>query len=649
VRRIALTLGLLAIAGQALAQSGTRIVSHSMPDFLEGELEGLSVGPVGELAPAPVRLERFFTPALYVWSLALDRKGRVVAGVGDDGAVVRQADDGFEELAKFEGQIVMDVVDGDDGLLAATGPEGRVYRIDENGSAAVLDREETTVWTLAPSADGNRWLAGTGPDAFLVRFDAGESSEGQVLNGFEATVVRKLARDGDRLWMATQGPALIYQTTDDPDLPDRLRHDAGNLEIPDLVPDGDGGLWFLVLDPGNPDQLIGPSSRLMHLPAEGSAETVWEGDIAVMSLARAADGALLVGEIGESRVHRIGVDGRIGLWRDFGEGDASALLTDGDVTWVGSSNLGDVFRLAPPDNGRGTFTCAPIGTPAVQTWGRLWVEGSEGRVRFAARSGMRSEPDDSWSEWSGWKESGQVIDAPLADFLQYRVSVEDAEITGINVAWARRNHGPRIRGIFFAPDPSEYDWSDSQDDGYGNGNGNSGNGGSVSHLRALGLVRVDAVDPDRDPVKVTVEVQREGKGAWFPLTRDSSSLSVDWDTKRFEDGVWRARATVTDELESSTLVSPPVRIDNTAPRLGRVERGASALRFRIEDEGSRLGRVEVRVDEAEEWSRVEPDDGVTDGDVEDFSIALAPSAVAVWIRVRDAAGNEVVFSPRLVD
>jgi hypothetical protein len=57
----------------------------------------------------------------------------------------------------------------------------------------------------------------------------------------------------------------------------------------------------------------------------------------------------------------------------------------------------------------------------------------------------------------------------------------------------------------------------------------------------------------------------------------------------------------------------------------------------------------VRVDEAEEWSRVEPDDGVTDGDVEDFSIALAPSAVAVWIRVRDAAGNEVVFSPRLVD
>ena len=48
-------------------------------------------------------------------------------------------------------------------------------------------------------------------------------------------------------------------------------------------------------------------------------------------------------------------------------------------------------------------------------------------------------------------------------------------------------------------------------------------------------------------------------------------------------------------------------------------------------------------------TRVEPDDGVTDGDVEEFSIALAPSAVAVWIRARDVAGNEAVFSPRLVD
>ena len=83
----------------AWAQSGTRVEHHAMPDFLAGDLEGLIVGPVGELVAAPVGLERYFTPSLYVWALALDRDGRILAGAGDEGGVFRRDGEEFLDLA----------------------------------------------------------------------------------------------------------------------------------------------------------------------------------------------------------------------------------------------------------------------------------------------------------------------------------------------------------------------------------------------------------------------------------------------------------------------------------------------------------------------------------------------------------------------
>jgi hypothetical protein len=641
---VPLTLLTLALGvAPALAQSGTRVEHHSMSEFLSGDLDGLAVGPVGELVPAPVGLERYFTPSLYIWSLAMDREGRLVAGLGDDGGVARLEGDEMVEIAKFPGELVFDLADSDEGLLAATGPDGRVYRIDDAGTEVVLERADTSAWTLVEGArDG--WLAGFGPDAALVRFDPAGSGGGETLATYEATVVRELLRADERLWLVTQGPSLIFQSTSDPDHPDRLRYDGGANEIPGVVDDGEGGLWFVVLNPGNPDQFEAPSSQLLHLPSEGSAELVWEAELAIVSLARAEDGSLLLGEIGASRVHRVTTDGRIGLWRDFGEGDASALLWAEGSTWVGSSNLGDVFRLVEPKDGRGTFTSPPVATPAVERWGRLWVDGADESVRFSVRSGMRSEPDATWSDWSGWKSSGDRIDSPLADYIQYRISLDDAEVTGINLSWARRNHVPRIFGIFFEESASEVDWSDP-DVAYGNGNGN-GNG-SLAYLHRNSTVRVDAGDLDGDEMLVTVEVRREGDDRWIPIARDGESVNVEWDTARFDDGTWRARATVRDLHASAQLESPPVVIDNSIPTLAGSDVDEGVLTIEVADRGSRLERLELRTSADGAWRPIEPVDGVTDGAEEEYEISLDPGVVAVWIRVRDVAGNEAVFSPRL--
>ena len=372
---------------------------------------------------------------------------------------------------------------------------------------------------------------------------------------------------------------MLLQCPADEDEPTELRFDARENEIPAIIPDGEGGIWFLVLNPGNPDIMEEPSTQLMHLPAEGSAEMVWRGAFALMSLAMASDGDLLAGEIGGSRVHRISPDSRVGLWRDFGSGDASALLSDGDVTWIGSANLGDLFRLAPPRNGRGTFTSPAIETRAVQGWGRLWVEGLGDKVRFSVRSGMRFEPDATWSEWSGWRKAGEQMETPLADYLQYRLELDEVELTAVNLAWSRRNHAPRIRGVFFEDNNSgEYDWSSGDSNGYGSDG--PANGSKAEILRNKARIFADAQDPDGDALRTTVEVQQMDDGPWYPLGRDVAEQRIDWDTRQFEDGIWRARVSVSDDAGDSgglmsTLISTPVRIDNTPPRLLEVSLGCS--------------------------------------------------------------------------
>jgi hypothetical protein len=509
------------------------------------------------------------------------------------------------------------------------------------------------VWALVESADRGKWLAGVGPDAALVRFDPADGDAGEVVAEYPATMISNLLRTEDSLWLTTEGPATLLQCPADEDEPTRLRFDARENEIPAMVPDGEGGIWFLVLNPGNPDIMEEPSTQLMHLRAEGSAEMVWRGAFAAMSLAMASDGALLAGEIGGSRVHRISRDGRLGLWRDFGSGDAAVLLSDDDVTWIGSANLGDLFRLAPPRDGRGTFTSPTIETRAVQGWGRLWVEAFGDGVKFSVRSGMRSEPDSTWSDWSDWSQSGEQMETPLADYLQYRLELEEVELTAVNLAWSRRNHAPRVRGIFFEDNnSSEYDWSNGDSNGYGD-NGQE-NGSRAEILRGQAQIFADAQDPDGDALLTTVEVQQMNDGPWYPLGRDLAEQRVDWDTRQFEDGIWRARVSVSDDTGSSggltsSLVSTPVRIDNTPPRLLDVSRDGLLLEFRIEDPGSRIEGVEFRRDGEEEFRRLEPVDGVIDGPLEDFELTLDESTVAVWIRIRDTAGNEALVSPRLDD
>ncbi|HKI83103.1 MAG TPA: hypothetical protein VKA63_02105, partial [Candidatus Krumholzibacteria bacterium] len=89
MRRFAFSIltSLLLLYSAASFAAGTRQVVHRGSEFLKGEMKGLGLDAEGRLSPAPMQSQEWKTDADYVWCLAHDAQGRLLAGTGNSGVV----------------------------------------------------------------------------------------------------------------------------------------------------------------------------------------------------------------------------------------------------------------------------------------------------------------------------------------------------------------------------------------------------------------------------------------------------------------------------------------------------------------------------------------------------------------------------------
>jgi hypothetical protein len=113
------------------------------------------------------------------------------------------------------------------------------------------------------------------------------------------------------------------------------------------------------------------------------------------------------------------------------------------------------------------------------------------------------------------------------------------------------------------------------------------------------------------------------------------------------DGRYLFRVEASDRLsnppnlaKTSELISPPVFVDNSPPRVALTLR-ANTLEADAEDTGSPLRRAEYSID-AGPWTLVEAADGISDSLHEKYVItlpALGAGEHVVVVRVYDSSGN----------
>jgi hypothetical protein len=505
---VALTLVILLAAAPPLPAAQPQFWRiEGAREFLEGDLEGLTVDSEGRvrLAPAQKALHNPETP--FAWALARDAKGVLFAGTGNDGKVFRLeagAASVFFDAPEME---VHALAFGPDGrLYVGSSPDGKVYVVDKAGkSDTFYDPTERYIWALAFDKAGNLIVA-TGSDGRLHRVDA--KGKAAILLSSPETHLTALATDGAGHIYAGSAPGGILYRLDAAGKVFVL-HDSAFREVKALDVGADGSLYAAVIDgrekesapavptiiipsmpvvpdavppvlePGTPTgqpaalqtPAPSPSPRgaeparggpikggLLKVLPSGDVETLWSSpDDTPHALALTPEGAL-VGTGNKGKLYRVRDDRTWAMVGTFAAEQVTALvrLSEGRVA-LATSNPGRLHTLENGAGETGHFVSKVKDAETAASWGRIRWEAAQPagtHLQVMTRSGNTGTPDDTWSAWSDahTRGEGEVVRSDKARFLQLKVVLNGKAgaspvLDAVSTAYLQRNLRPQVSAI----------------------------------------------------------------------------------------------------------------------------------------------------------------------------------------------------------
>ncbi len=625
----------------ALDAKGT-LYAGSSPDGKVWKLEG---GKAAE----------FFDPGeKYIWALAAASDGSLFVGTGQSGRVWRVTAAGQGEIWYETGQthVTSLAFDSKGRLLAGTEPNGILYRIEGKGRAFVLyDSSLPEIRSIVPAPDGSVYVAAMGGAFARRQAQAAGAATTQQAAGMVTTTIT-VSADSDA---ATQR-GIDLQPKPEPPKPA-----APAPETPPPAPSVD---------------LSAEKSALYRIHADNLVETLWSSkeENVYDLIIRGAE--LFFSTDSSGRIYRLSPDLKAALLVETREGETTRLAGAAASLLAATSNQGKLYRLNGADAQTGIYESPVHDVGNAARWGRLeWrAETGAGKLSFRTRSGNSARPDTTWSEWSEpiSDPARNAISSPNARFIQWRVEITPGKgpapvIDSVAISYQPQNGRPVVRSIQVSPQwaaaqakpaapaqQSSVAYSITVTDTGDAGQSTSG-GTPTQTVARTGMQQLyiswQADDPDGDTLLYSLYFRGEDEREWKLLKADIKENTLQQDGEVFADGRYFFRVVATDRLANSPqaaresdLVSPPVLIDQTPPRVRILEprrQGAEwRLEIRAEDSASPIRRAECSVN-AGPWTVLEAADGITDGREESFSLHLPAEGGerSVVVRALDAAGN----------
>ena len=498
------------VAGVQAAQPTFWQVSTEA-EFLEGDVENVSIDGHGRLTLGPAATPLYESSAPFLWTLASAPDGSVFVGSGNEGQVYRVDADGtgtvFFDSEELEVHAIALAPGG--GIYAATSPDGRIYKVDENGAGTVFfDPPDRYVWSLAVDREGTVF-AGTGDKGVIYKIDP--DGQGAPFYETKATHVMSLAFDRKgRLLAGTESPGRVFQI--DASGKPFVLLDSSYDEIHTLSVDAGGNIYVAaVRGRPTPAQARPPAQAPAAAPAQpiasvstevaitivadssaagaapapkatprdnqgpgagavyrimpnGAWDLVWQlREDAPYDLAFDGDGSVLVATGNEGKIYRLAGDPmQPTLVARARAQQVTSLLADraGRMLFA-TSNPGKLFQLSAAHADRGTYTSDVRDAQASAAWGAIkWAAlvPDSATLEIATRSGNTKTPDETWSDWSQayTDATGSPIVSPRARYLQWRAVLaagrgQAPELTSVTAAYLPRNTRPRVTAITIHP------------------------------------------------------------------------------------------------------------------------------------------------------------------------------------------------------
>ena len=584
-----------------------------------------------------------------VTALLADPTGAVWASTAVPAALYRLKPGGaaLEEVSKLAEGNIWDLAWFRGALVAAAGNPGRLLRLGPSGLELAVEVPDQHARCLV--ASGDTLLIGTSGKGRILRW-TGDGPPGVLLDS-AFTEIAALA-------VAPEGIVYAAALTGDPTLGKPVKDDvegAGAASV--TVVAGDQGAAPPATDKGT------ATSEILRILPVGAVTTVHRFTKQLAGALAWSDGALVIGTGLEGELWQL-VDGAVAQLDTVDAAQVVRLSGDGEWTLA----QGPVKLLRRTGDPRGTFTSPPLDAGEPARWGEAAVRGelppgSRCEIRF--RSGATSQPDDSWSAWTAPRPCGaNPVTAPLARFLQWKLDLAPGagaatRVESVAVAYRQVNLPPAVKELTVhepgevylkSPPPSERIVDVRHPDLSGifttlsdEGQENQDRLGKRYYRIGYQSISWKVDDPNGDPLRFTLDVQRQGSDRWWPVRSDLESVSVAVDTNALPDGLYRFRLTATDaaanpdEASVSTALSSWVLVDNTAPRVSATRTGDAWL-VTVEDSQSPIAIIEWSRD-AETWVQLQPEDGTLDGRRETARIAAKAGAHLLAVRAVDDHHN----------
>lgn len=556
---------------------GGAVILGTLPG---GEVKKWERGKLTTLAKLP--------NAKHIWALAYDEKARVV--------------------------------------YAATGPEGKVYRISQQGQAQVfMSSDEKHLMSVAVSPDGKVYVGG-GEKGKLYQVEGGNKAP-KVVYDFAATEVRGIAFGAG---------GLVYAIANEISAGSYASYSSGlSLQGPTPSPPTTRGKGMLyVFDKeGAPEKLYEDSSE--HFV------TLTMGD----------DGKPYVGTGAEGRIYTVDDAHNSVLIGDVEERQVSSLVMSGKDKYIIASDPVVVHPVRGVGGPDAVWTSKVLDANLRATFGRMTWE-ADGVLEFSTRTGNTKDPDDSWSPWSGGITAPADVKSPAGRFIQVRARWSKdpkAELTEVTLPFITDNLKAVVTNI----------------DVKVKSNTNPGmqsSGGPVNEKPSTKVNLTWRVDnPDNDILDYHLEYRLVGTTTYYPLEKPNekvTSPNYSWETGDLPEGKYRVRVTASDapsntpsRVKRHRLESNVIIVDNTPPAIkGLASNGRHITGTAVDGVGP-IQRIEISVAGTNEWFPFDPKDGIYDEAKEEFDADVTPIAgkgpVMMSVRVYDSAANTVVMNVAL--
>jgi hypothetical protein len=586
----------------------------------EGKLLRLQGGNVTVLAE---------TKALVVTSLAQAFGGAVVAGTLPDGKVMKWEKGKLSDLATLKGAEHVWSVAYDakaKAVYAATGPEGKLFRISQTGDAQVyFDAPEQHLMSVAVAPDGTVYT-GASDKAKLYKVTA--PGRASVLFDFGRTEVRAIAvnQKGEVFAIANdiKSSSSAPSRSRGGDAPAQPSATGGKTK-------GKGTLYSFSVD-GKPDQLLD------------------DGDEHYTSLALGDDGRPYVGTGVEGRVYTVDAGHTSVLVADAEERQIGALVMAGKERYVVSSDPAVVHAVKGSGGPDAVWTSKVLDAGIRARFGQLSWDAT-GTLELSTRTGNTKEPDDTWSAWSNPVTAPTLVTSPVGRYLQVRARFAkdpNAVLNQVEIAFLTDN----LRAVLTNVDARGGD-GESGDDSP------KASGGPVTRRADSTLSLTWKIDnPDKDELRYRLQYRLLGTNDWFDLLKPGEKLTKEtysWETSDLPEGRYRVRVTASDEISNppdrvtrDTRESGIVLVDNTPPTIDALTATGTHLKGIAQDGVGPIARIEVSVAGSDEWLPFFPADGIFDEQREELDVDvknMAKSLPALFsVRVYDKANNFVVRS-----